>query len=295
MLDRIEFLLGEGLSAFKRNGWMTVAAISTAAIALFIIGSLGYVFSELKGYVGQLSGRYTMRAYLKTGATYADITQTAKTIRKIEGIKTVVWIPKERAWEKEQERNPDLTKGIDNPLPDGYKITLSNLDRAATVIHDVEAIPAIDREAGVQYMADELQILTSAMAVIRWIGIPLAALGLIMAGVLVYNAIRLTVIARRREIRIMQLVGASYGTIRVPFLIEGVLQGSFGGSIAGLLMWLAHHMLRTKFYEQTAFDTLPPFPVWQAVALLAALGGIYGFFCSGVAVRSPLKLGAAAP
>lgn len=295
MLDRLEFVFGEGLSAFRRNGWMTVAAITTSAIALFMIGCMGFIYSSIQGYVGTLTEQFTMRAYLKAGTPYAEITKTAQQIRSIPGVQEVVWIPKEKAWNKTRKDQPELTEGIENPYPDGFKIKLKELGNATPIIGKIEALPAVDRQEGVKYLHDEMQFLIDSRGAVRWLGFPLAGLGLLIAGILIYNAIRLTVLARRREIRIMQLVGASFATIRVPFLIEGALQGLIGGLMAGGLMFGVYVGLTQRLVEYQALGVLQPFPVATALLGLGAAGAIYGAMCSGLAVRSPLKLGTTAP
>jgi len=108
---------------------------------------------------------------------------------------------------------------------------------------------------------------------------------LVTAGVLIFNAIRLAIISRRIEIRIMRLVGASPVTVYFPFLIEGLLQGAVGGTFSAVLLLLAQEGFRRQLAAMTTNATLQPFPLALAVGLLAGAGAVYGLFCSALALR----------
>lgn len=291
MLDRIEFLLGEGFAAFRRNGLMTLAAVSTAAVALFLLGGLGYSYLRLRDYAETLSSKFTMQAFLRDGTPRADISKTAEAIRAMKGVEEVRWIPRDTAWQKWQREDPEVTAGLENPFPDSLKVRLKDVDQTEAVVAAIERLPAIHPTDGVQYLANDQKVLSASMRFVRWLGAVLGGLCLITAGILIYNAIRLTVVARRREIRIMQLVGASFPTIRIPFLIEGALQGAFGGMLAALLMLAVHAYLGFRLSDFSALDKIGDFPLWTALAILMTAGAAFGAACSAIAVRNPLKLG----
>jgi cell division transport system permease protein len=295
MLDRIEFLLGEGLAALRRNTLMTVASVSTAAVALFLLGGMGYAYFRVRDYADHLSSRFTMRAFVKDGTNYEGIKETAAQIRAIPGVAEATWIPRARAWQLETQRNPDLTKGLENPYPDAFKIRLHDLSQTPSIIAAIESLPTISPEEGVQYLEGEQQLLSQATGFIRWIGLAVGGLCLITAGILIYNTIRLTVIARRRELRVMQLVGASFATIRVPFLIEGAVQGILGGLVATLLMLGAQLWVGRLLSGYASLGQPGAFPFWTSLMALGAVGFAFGVFCSLLAVRDPLRLGATGP
>ncbi|MBI3722189.1 MAG: hypothetical protein HY248_06505, partial [Fimbriimonas ginsengisoli] len=111
MFDRLEFLFGEATMALRRNVLMALAAITTVAVSLFLIGGLGYVYFRIDEYARTLPGKQEMRVFLRSGAPYAQITETAKQIRAMPGVASAVWMPKEKVWEKERLQHPDLTEG----------------------------------------------------------------------------------------------------------------------------------------------------------------------------------------
>ncbi len=294
MLDRIEFLLAEALVAIRRNGWMTFAAVSTATVALFLLGGLGHLYMSLDTYASKVSSRFEMRAFLRDGSDRQAISATARRIRALPNVREVTWIPKEGAWERYCREHPDLTAGLVNPYPDALKVKLSNLESASSVAAEIAAVPTIDTN-GVVYLDDEQRLVAEAQRLIRWMGAILVGLSLLTAGILIFNAIRATVLARRREVRIMQLVGASHATIQIPFLLEGAVQGALGGALSGMLL-LTLHALVVRFLSN--FDAIGQpgaFPFWPATLLLTAAGALFGAACSLLAVWNPMKLGSAAP
>jgi cell division transport system permease protein len=290
MIDRVHFLLVEAFMALRRNGWMTFAAVSTAAVALFLLGGLGYVYLRVLQSAESFSLKFEMRVFLKDGTTFDQIRQTATSIRRIDGVQSAVWIPKDKAWEKEQEKNPELTEGLENPLPDGFKVMLKDLSKTDAVEKEIRRLPhVLDTPEGVVYRGDEQLLMEEILTFCRWLGGVLGGLLLITAGILIYNAIRLTVVARRREIRIMQLVGASQFTVRTPFVIEGMVQGAIGGALSALLIMGAQSGLLSFISTMTFGKNFPPFPLWSAMAWLSLAGALFGFICSSLAVREPLK------
>lgn len=292
MLDRLGFLIGEGLAAFRRNGLMTLASVSTAAVALFVLGGMALAYFQVRDYADSLTGKFTMRAFLRDGTGRAQISETANAIRALPGVAEVNWIPRDKAWAKEKAAHPDLTAGLENPFPDALKVRLNDLTKTEAVVAAIGAMPAISPTERVQYLAEEQQKLAEATTFIRWVGLAVGGLCLLTAGVLIYNTIRLTVVARRRELRVMQLVGASFATIRIPFLIEGAMQGLFGGVLGALLLRSAHFGLAIAIEPYASLGKPGEFPFVPVLISACFAGVVFGVLCSAAAVRDPLKLGA---
>lgn len=284
MFDRLAFVIGEAIIALRRNGFMTFAAVSTVAVSLFLLGGMGYLIFRFDEYIKTAPGRFDVRVFMKEGTTTPQIQATAKELRAIDGVKAAFHIPRDRAWDKMRRERPELYEGIENPLPDAFKVTISDLAQADRIVSEIKTIKTVDSENGVQYLRDEIRFVEQAMGVLRWLGGVLGGTLLLTAGILIYNAIRLTILARRREVRIMQLVGASRWTIQIPYLIEGLFQGIAGGTMAGVLLFAAHQVLQNRLSQTTSF-VMPPFETVSAIAILGTLGGLYGLMCSTIALR----------
>lgn len=291
MLDRFEFLVGEAFVALRRNTLMTAAAITTSAVALFLLGGLGYLYFRASATLADASGKFELRVYIRDGSSMETIRETAARLRKVDGVKSVNWIPKDKAWERFRQQNPSITEGIDNPFPDGFKVIVEDVALTRKIGSQIQSMAVtLPSPDGVVFQEDEERLLNELLELARWIGGGLGIVLFVTAGVLIYNAIRLTVDARRREIRIMQLVGATSLTIRTPFVIEGVMQGMFGGILAAFLIQVANGALQD--YVRTQLSStwqFPEFPMLWMVMALGVVGAVFGFVCSIFSVRGPLR------
>jgi cell division transport system permease protein len=289
MLDRIEFLLSEAFIALRRNGLMTFAAVTTAAAALFLLGGLAYVYYRVSGYTENVSGKFEMNVFMRLDLPRPQALDAADKIRQMPGVRSVTLVPKEQAWQEWQKKLSLSSGGIDNPLPDALHVMLTDPKKADGLASQIELMPEVIRPGGVSYSKDVQQLMDTMLSLVRLVGGVFGFLLFITAGILIHNAIRLTVIARRREIRIMQLVGASYATIWIPFVIEGMIQGAVGGFIAAFLLWGAQVGFMHFLEGFSTTVSFPIFPLWTIAGLLAAAGAGYGILCSAFAIREPLR------
>ncbi len=147
----------------------------------------------------------------------------------------------------------------------------------------IQSHPAVE-PGGVVYFDEERQMLTQVLDLVKKLGGVLGGLMLLTSGVLIYNAIRLTILSRRREIRIMQLIGATHFTIIIPLLIEGIFQGTAGGALAAGLLAFSHMSLQHLLENFTIMNHLSQFPLSESIAVLSVIGAAYGLCCSGMAV-----------
>jgi len=283
MLDRISFVVGEALIALRRNAFMTFSAITTVAIAMYLLGGLGFLYISLAKGTQSLGTKFEIYVYLKPSVTPKNIQETAQAIREIDGVGTVSWIPRDKAWALWKAQEPDLTEGIDeNPLNDSYKVTLSNLDRSETVVESIRNLPAVLPDH-VEYLQKEQRMMNQILRFIGWLS-SAGVLLMLIAGILIYNTIRQAMLARSLEIRIMRLVGASRATIGVPFLLEGLIHGAVGGAIAALFVRITDAAVAQQLNASLQVK-IPEFPTLQFTALCAGIGATYGVVCSLLALR----------
>ncbi len=292
MLDRIEFFLGEALISLRRNTWMTFAAITTAAMALVLLGGLGYAYTEVNRFAKELTGRFEMCVFLKDSLKGEQIIAVGKQIQAVPGVRAVRYVPKEDGRKRFEARNPKISidaLGVENPFPNAYDVTLKDVRTANAVAKAIAAFPEVEQD-GVNYLSDVQAFLSRTLKMVPWVGLVLGGLMLLTSGVLIYNAIRLTIMARRNELRIMLLVGATRMAVATPLLIEGLIQGALGGALAGLMLWPAHAALQRVLENMRCFGMAGSFPVVQAMWLLALAGAAYGLVCSAIAVREARTL-----
>jgi cell division protein FtsX len=224
-----------------------------------------------------------MRVLMKMDLPDEEVVSVGKAIESIPQVARSEFIPREDAWEKARKSFPTETEGMENVLPDAYKVTMRDVGDADLVAKQIEAIPGQD---GVEYFREEFNLIDQAVRLIRLIGAVLGGLMLLTSGVLIYNSIRLAIVARSKEIRIMQLVGAARSTIWIPLLIEGVVQGALGGVLAATVLWPAYNMVQSMS-ATLAFvgEGRANYPALLAYSSLVGIGALYGLICSMIAVR----------
>jgi cell division transport system permease protein len=296
MLDRIHFALTEAFTALRRNGLMTVSAVNTAAIALFILGGLGFMYVALNAKLDALGPQFEMKISVKNRATKEQVQQMVAELGKTPGVSAVKLLPKEEAWQKYRESHGLLadTKDIENPLPDQVVITLAQLDKGQAVREAIRRQPYFDPVDGIRDAKEERQRVLAMISFVRWSGLILGLIAVFAAGTLILNSVHLTVLARRQEIRIMTLVGANHGTIRWPFLLEGAISGVAGGLLAGLLLWAI-----TAYVTARQIAVLGPlessdfhYPVVNMVLVLMIVGALMGMAAASLSIRKYLRYAA---
>jgi len=282
--DRLGFLVGEAFTALRRNRWMTFAAISTATAALFLLGGLFLTWLQVSRSAQAVGERLPVRAFFRYGAEQEVLTQSLAEARQIPGVRSVRLVTKEEGWKDFQKKYPQVAKDLDNPLPDSLHVQLTDVEQVGGVAARLQKLDGIQPD-GVRYQNDQQKLVADGLRTLHIVGIALGAMMLLTSGVLIYNAIRLTIVARRREIRIMQLVGATRATVRAPMVIEGLFQGAIGGALAGALIGgsvLGMQRLAANLSAQS-FQTGFNFGPWMFGLGLA--GAAYGVLCSLFALR----------
>lgn len=292
LIDRLLFILGETLIALRRNLSLGLAAMTTLAIALYVLAGMFYVADRASTYAEFVQGRFEMTVNLKEGTDRAGIQRTAKYLRLLPGVAHVVLVPKENLWRKYQQENPELTSGYsaeDNIFPDSFRVRLNDLGKGDAVAATARRMSTVDQKGGVEYFRDAQNNVALWLRVARNLAYPIGALLLAVAGIVVFNAIRLTVESHRVEIRIMRLVGATRSVVSLPFVLEGAFHGAVGGALATAGLLASHRAVAAKLAELSVGASLAPFPTSFYLIALCAVGGGYGGLCSLLALRAPWR------
>ena len=284
MSDWLEFVIGEAFLALRRNMLFTIAAITTVAMALFLIGGFAYTYFQANRYIHALPTQLEVRVFLKDGMPAGVVTELGDTIQGLPGEATSVFVSKNQAWDKMRAEHPDYPGDLENPLPDAYTVTFKTVESATAGAAKLGDDPAVDKVVYLKELASELQRGLSVLRYVGYCGLVLLAVG----GIIIFNAIELTVVARRREVRIMQLVGASMATIRIPFVLEGTIHGVLGGILAAGFLAGANAVVGEAVHGLGR--AVPHYP-WLPVSLLiVAAGAAIGFLCSTIATRAMVRM-----
>lgn len=230
------FLIREALFNLKRHKLMTTAAITTTAVALTLLGAFTLAFYQIDTATRRALAEFEMRAFCRTTLDKKAVAAVGK---RIEALPQVTWVgykSKKEAFEEVRKGLPIDVADVPNEMNDTFIIRLYDANSADKV---ARTIRGWNKEVeAVALPGQEMQAVQRLAVVLRNIGIVGSALLLAGALLVVSNTTRISVFTRRREIKIMQLVGATSWFIRLPLLLEGLLDGLIGGALASICLLL---------------------------------------------------------
>lgn len=289
---KVKFFLGEVLRNFSRNTGMQVTAIGTVAITIVLLGLFLFVRGALADIGGRLLDQIEVSAYLRADVTPAQVTAIGHFLAEDPRVASAQFVPKKQALAELRERTKgtiDTALLTENPLPDKFRIKTRVPDDVPSVAASVRRLSGVDNVVYGQKIVARLLQLGS---VLRRIGIAVIVIFFAVAGIIIANTIRLTVFARRREIAIMQLVGATGTYIRLPFICEGLLAGVIGALFAVALLAVARAALWPRLIEALPWAQLTVMPVdgrllaGELVAVGAAIGVVGSWISVGRHLRT---------
>ena len=237
-MSSLLYFFRESLTGFKRNLSTALGSIITIFLSLLIIGIFCICGVIINNVVTSVEKQVSITAYVADDASEQDI-------QELPGVESVDFTTKDQALENftnSMTSNPDIVAQLDgeNPLPASIDVNLSEAQSVSDIANRIlenETFVKIcdnpdDPSDSLQYGQKTVDKLFSLTNAIRYIGIGLIVVLVLIAFIFINNTIRLAILARRKEIAIMRLVGASNGFIRGPFLAEGALHAIIGALLA---------------------------------------------------------------
>ncbi len=294
----------EGARSVLRNGWMSFASASSIAISLFILGVFLMLSMNVNYIAQQVEKQVEIQVYLDVNIPQDQIDALNNQIGLIPEVSKVTFVSKEEGLEFLRERmgedGEDWLKDLDgdnNPLPDAFKVEVKDPTDVVAVADKILGLnegQATEPISEVNYGKGTVETLFKVTRTIRDIGLILV-IGLALTSMfLISNTIKLTIVARRREISIMKLVGATNGFIRWPFFIEGLLLGLIGAAVPVLLLLYGYSRLisYTNFdLGQLMIRLMPMDEIGFNIAvLLLCIGLVIGVWGSTISIRKFLKV-----
>lgn len=293
-LSSISYAFRDAFRSLWRNKFMTLASIATVAISLLILGSAWLLVINSNYLATVMESELEINVYLNDDVAREEAELMKDVFAGIAGVAEVVFVPREEGLKMLEDRfgeNTNLLEalGDNNPLPDVYRIKALE---AANVPEIAAAAAGLDRVETVRYgqgMVEKLLALTNWLRTAGMVVIVAIALAAIF---LIATTIRLTVFARRREIGIMKLVGATNWYIRWPFFLEGMLIGLTGALIAvGLINLfygeLAKNLALTVSFLPVMRDTTILYSIYRYLLIMGTGLGALG---SAISLRRFLKV-----
>ena len=286
----VEFLIGEALVGVRRNGLMAVASISTIALSLAILADFCLLILAVHNMAQRELRRFEIAVFLDRHAPRSVAVEIADRVREIPSVRSVRIYPREEAWTEFKKTHANISvAGLNNPLPDKLRVAVRDPKDSPEVAEIIRGLPKVHK---VEEGRTHLRHVLAAAELIKGFGIA-ASLALLIATIfIISNAIRLTVYVRRREIKIMQMVGATNWFIRVPLVLEGVIFGASGAAIAFVLVgagisYLSTVAARTMPMMQSVSSGIDR---GQVVAALLIGGVLIGAAGSSISIRRFLRI-----
>ena len=291
MLDKIRYFILRALRNMRQWPFLCSASILTMAIALATVATFFLVVVNIE----QLALRWTQEiqviAYLQKAPSRNDVAAITSQLNGISGVESVVYVSQDdaiRRFKKHLGEDASLLEGVTRDLlPASFELGLSaqfrNQQGIATVIEQLENILDVD---DLRYGQKWLERFNNFVQMLRFIGIVLGGFLLFAALFIVSNTIKLTLYARRDELEIMALVGATMRFIKIPFMLEGAIQGLLGGLLSLVFLTLSFifvisRSLNSFWLTPSGFDLLFLTPNQQIILVLSGVAlGVLGSLSS---------------
>jgi cell division transport system permease protein len=288
---RVKFFLGEVARSFTRNALMQVTAIGTVAATVTLLGAFLFLRSTLADLGNGMLQQIEISVYLVPNVTARQLNELRAAFKADPRIASATFVPKAEGLKELRERTRgeiDTSLLTENPLPDKYRIHVKQPQMVPTVAAELRHLTGI---ANVVYGQNLVQRLLRLGEVLRRVGMTLIGVFLIVGGIIISNTTRLAVYARRREIAIMQLVGATNTYIRMPFICEGLIVGVVGALAAVCILAVAHATIWPRIVEALPFvqfnDAAVDVP--SLIVQMLLVGGIVGVLAAWISVGRHLQ------
>ncbi len=293
---RLGFFVRESLRAMRRNAAPSFAALATILVTMLVVGVFIPAVEVTNDAANNVRSRLIVDVFMKPSATSADDARVKQEIMRLPHVKSVQFVSKTQAYNQQKAQNPAAYALLGyNPLPDTFHVTPDNPANVLAVHSDLTSggsggpiDPAIESVSNKKSYTKKALELTSA---IKWGGLAFAGLLTIASILLIANTIRLSLFARRREVEVMKLVGATDWFIRWPFVIEGVMVGAAGALIAVVVLAIAKVALLDPLFSGWALvGGIRTIAFPALLAILMGAGVLVSAIGSGVSLRRFLRV-----
>src|SRR5712692_8305924 len=233
MWTRISYFARETLVSLRRNVLMTIAGITTVAVSLSLFGGILLLSRWVDHGTEKIKGGVTLEIFMNVKATQPQVDGVRTNLKSDPNVRSFRHLNKDDAYAEFKRifrRNPDLVSSITAAdLPESFRVAPKKAELTDTVKNEFETQQGVE---SVSAPGDTLKGIIDATNTVRYIFVVISLVLLASSLFLIVNTIRLATFARRREIEVMKLVGASNWFVRVPFMAEGLVQGLIGAGLA---------------------------------------------------------------
>jgi cell division transport system permease protein len=289
---RIRYFLSEAVTNLRRNLLMTIAAISTVAISLLLLGGVQILGKTISKMTDDWEREVEVQVFLRNNASAGEESSIREDLSQMREVVNIDYISKEAALEEFARDYPDFADSLPpDALPASYRVELTDAQYAEEVAARISGAGGVD---SVKFGGSVVKTLLQVNSLLRTVTFVMMGILMVAAVALIANTIRLAIYARREEIGIMKLVGATNWFIRVPFMLEGVFAALIGATVSIVVVIGTIKLLFSALGERFLFlENVLTFTDGELLAVvgsLVAVGGIVGLAGSYMAVRRFLQV-----
>ncbi len=296
---KLGFFLREATRAMRRNAAPTFAALATVTVTMIMLGVFIPIVQATKGAANSVRSRVLVDVYMKTNATPADDARVRKELLSVPHVKSVEFVSKDQAYAQQSKADPAAYALLaSNPLPDTFHVVPDNPGNVLAIRNSLTP-PATTGGAGtidqaIQTVSNHKDDTKKILEVTNLVTITAAVLTVLLtlaSVLLIANTIRLSLFARRREVEVMKLVGATDWFIRWPFVIEGIVVGAAGAVAAIIVLGITKVALLDPLANDWTLIAAPrTIPFAALLAVLLAAGVLVSSLGSGLSLRRFLRV-----
>ena len=292
--DNLGFFLAEAFKNLRLNLLMSVTAVTTTAVCILILGIGLLVDAHVEGIVGNVGQDVTITAFFPEDIDQERIDEVISSVESYPEVNESTYVSKEEALERFRETfadQPDIAGSISSDvLPASMEIQLKDSSDSSVVADRLREEGFQDDE--IRYPQQTVDRLNQITGYLVWGLRGATALFFVASVLLIFNTIRLSIFARRKEIEVMKLVGASDSFVRTPFVLEGLVQGLIGAIPAALLVVWVDSLFVSWAQQSLPFLPISSGAVNALIVLLFLLfvGALVGIAGSFFSVRRFLKV-----
>ncbi len=294
---RVSFFLKESLRAMRRNAAPSFAALATVLVTMLVLGVFIPIVQATNGAANSVRGRVLVDVFMNTSATPADNARAAREIRALPHVKSVQFVSKAEAYAQQSKLDPAAFQLLaSNPLPDTYHVIPDNPSNVLIVRNELTPAslggkPIDPMIQGVSNKKNDTKKILEVTNLVTITAAVLTVLLVLASALLIANTIRLSLFARRREVEVMKLVGATDWFIRWPFVIEGTLVGAAGAVLAISILGVTKVALLDPLASSWTLIAAPrTIAFWALVAVLLGAGVLVSAVGSGLSLRRFLRV-----
>lgn len=293
-LSSFRYALRDAFRSLWRNKFMSIASMATVAISLIVLGGAWLLVLNTHHLATAMESELEINIYLHEGLTPEQSSELKTQFESLPGVATITFVSKEEGLKNLEERFAEDTNlvealGGNNPLPDMYRLKAQEATQVPEIAKKAEQIQGVETVRYGQGMVEKLLQLTNWL---RSVGLVIIFAVGMAAVFLIATTIRLTVFARRREITIMKLVGATNWYIRWPFFLEGMLIGFTGAFIAVASLYFFYSQLSQNIAMTVSFVSIlsDQAQLWVIFKYILFIGTFLGAVGSAISLHRFLRI-----